>query len=109
MMDSSAPTVLVCDDTPAKRYVISSWLRRAGYRVVQAQSAGEAIELLGREPVDLAVLDVHLPDRSGLDVTSLIRSSTAIASTPVVHISVVAVSLTKRVAGHDVGGAGYLL
>ena len=42
MDESTAPTVLVCDDTPAKRYVISSWLRRAGYRVVQAESAGEA-------------------------------------------------------------------
>lgn len=108
-MDSSAPTVLVCDDTPAKRYVISSWLRRAGYRVVQAESAGEAIDLLGRETVDLAVLDVHLPDRSGLDVTTLIRSRKAIASTPVVHISAVAVETTDRVAGLDVGADAYLV
>jgi DNA-binding response OmpR family regulator len=109
MGDNTAPTVLVCDDTPAKRYVISSWLRRAGYRVVQAQSAGEAISVLDREPVDLAVLDVHLPDRSGLEVTSLIRSRPDIGSTPVVHISAVAVETTDRVAGLDVGADAYLV
>lgn len=109
MEETSAPTVLVCDDTPAKRYVITSWLRRAGYRVVQAESAGEAIDLLSRTPVDLAVLDVHLPDRSGLEVTSLIRSREDLASTPVVHISAVAVDTTDRVAGLDAGADAYLV
>ena len=109
MDESTAPTVLVCDDTPAKRYVISSWLRRAGYRVVQAESAGEAIDLMDREQVDLAVLDVHLPDRSGLEVTSVIRSRQALSATPVVHISAVAVETTDRIAGLDVGADAYLV
>jgi DNA-binding response OmpR family regulator len=109
MEEASAPTVLVCDDTPAKRYVIASWLRRAGYRVVEAQSAGEALDLLTTERVDLAVLDVHLPDRSGLEVTSLIRSQPGFASTPVVHISAVAVETSDRVAGLDVGADAYLV
>ena len=52
---------------------------------------------------------MHLPDRSGLDVTSLIRSRKAIASTPVVHISAVAVETTDRVAGLDVGADAYLV
>jgi DNA-binding response OmpR family regulator len=109
MEEAPAPTVLVCDDTPAKRYVIASWLRRAGYRVVEAQSAGEALDLLDTEQVDLAVLDVHLPDRSGLEVTSLIRSQPGFASTPVVHISAVAVDTSDRVAGLDVGADAYLI
>ena len=109
MEAAEAPLVLVCDDTPAKRYVIASWLRRAGYQVVEAKSAGEALDVLGNQPVDLAVLDVHLPDRSGLEVTSLIRSQPGFASTPVVHISAVAVETSDRVAGLDVGADAYLV
>ena len=109
MEGAPAPLVLVCDDTPAKRYVIASWLRRAGYQVVEAQSAGEALDVLVAQPVDLAVLDVHLPDRSGLEVTSLIRSQPGLSSMPVVHISAVAVEISDRVAGLDVGADAYLI
>ena len=72
-MRDDLPLVLVCDDTPAKRYVLSSWLRRAGYTVVQAETAAEALDVVRREPIDLAVLDVQLPDGSGLDVMRELR------------------------------------
>ena len=36
----SPVSVLVCDDTAAKRYVISSWLRRDGYDVLEAETGG---------------------------------------------------------------------
>ena len=61
-------SVLVCDDTPAKRYVISSWLRREGFTVLEAETGAQAIEIAQSGSIDLAVLDVHLPDMSGLDV-----------------------------------------
>ena len=77
MTDAAAtavPVVLVCDDTPAKRYVLASWLRRAGYQVVEAETAAQALTVLREQTVDLAVLDVHLPDGSGLDITKAVRS-----------------------------------
>ena len=59
-MSPASTTLLVCDDTAAKRYVISSWLRRAGYDVIGAGSAGEAMQTMAPRSVDLVVLDVHL-------------------------------------------------
>jgi DNA-binding response OmpR family regulator len=103
------PRILVCDDTPAKRYVLTSWLRRAGYVVMQTETVAEALELLRHEPVDLAVLDVHLPDGSGLDITRAIKADPRTSSTPVIHVSAVAIETHDRVTGLDQGGDAYLI
>jgi DNA-binding response OmpR family regulator len=103
------PLVMVCDDTPAKRYVISSWLRRAGYDVLQTASVAEALEVLRSQPVDLAVLDVHLPDGSGLEITRSIKADPRTSSTPVIHVSAVAIDTLDKVAALDQGGDAYLV
>jgi len=108
-MPERLPVVLVCDDTPAKRYVLSSWLRRNGYRVIETNTAAEARRILWDQSIDLAVLDVHLPDGSGLDITRDLRRDPAHASTPVVHVSAVAMETLDKVAGLDSGADAYLI
>jgi DNA-binding response OmpR family regulator len=108
-MPDRLPLVLVCDDTPAKRYVITSWLRRSGYRIIEAETAGEARRILKEHVVDLAVLDVHLPDGSGLDITRDLRHDPERSGIPVVHISAVAMETLDRVAGLDSGADAYLV
>lgn len=105
----SSPRILVCDDTPAKRYVLSSWLRRSGYDVVECDTAASAVDLLHREPIDLAVLDVHLPDGNGLDITRTIRADPLLAATPVVHVSAVAMETSDKVTALDQGADAYLV
>lgn len=65
-----AQTVLIVDDETLLLRTLSNALRDAGYRVHPAGTAGDAEALLkrGEEQVDLMVLDVKLPDRSGLDL-----------------------------------------
>lgn len=112
MTDAAAtavPVVLVCDDTPAKRYVLSSWLRRAGYQVVEAETAAQALTVLREQTVDLAVLDVHLPDGSGLDITKAVRADPRLASRPILHVSAVAMETADKVAGLDQGADAYLV
>lgn len=108
-MPDRLPLILVCDDTPAKRYIICSWLRRAGYRVMEASTAGDARRILQEAAVDLAVLDVHLPDGNGLDITRDLRRDPARAATPVVHVSAIAVETVDRVAALDTGADAYLI
>lgn len=103
------PLVLVCDDTPAKRYVLSSWLRRAGYEVLQTASVAEALTVVATQPIDLAVLDVQLPDGSGLDITRAIKADPATSSVPVIHVSAVAIDTLDKVAGLDQGGDAYFV
>jgi DNA-binding response OmpR family regulator len=65
-----APTVLIVDDETLLLRTLSNALRDQGYQVLPASTAGDGEDLLDRRgaEVDLMVLDVKLPDRSGLDL-----------------------------------------
>jgi two-component system OmpR family response regulator len=62
------PRILIADDEPNIREVISFALERAGYAVVAARNGSEALQALRRGPVDLIVLDVGMPEMDGLEV-----------------------------------------
>ena len=80
-----AGTVLLVDDTPSKRYVLARWLRRAGYRVVEAGTGGEALARFREGGVGLVVLDVSLPDRTGFEVCEEMKADPVHGATPVIH------------------------
>jgi PAS domain S-box-containing protein len=101
-------TILYADDTVAQRYAISRLLRRAGFEVVEAGTGRQALELMPTRP-DLVVLDVNLPDMSGIEVCRLIKSTEATSRTPVLHVSATLVNTEARVAGLDGGADAYLI
>ena len=63
----SHPSILLIDDEEIMREVISKLLEREGYRVFTAPTGDEGLKILEVEPVDLIVLDLMLPGKSGLD------------------------------------------
>ena len=65
---ASEPRIVVVDDETSMREMLRIVLRRDGYQVIVAQSGTEAIELLQRQPVDLLLSDIRMPDKSGVDV-----------------------------------------
>lgn len=107
-MSDATGLVLVVDDNPTKRYVISSWLRRAGYTIVEAATGGEALERLAVQDCDLVVLDVRLPDLDGFTVCEQIKSNPRTRAVPVVHISATAVEVADRAQGLTRGADAYL-
>jgi CheY-like chemotaxis protein len=100
--------VLVVDDRAPKRYLLVSWLTRAGYSVTQAQSGYDALEKIEKEPFDLVVLDVRLPDISGLEVCHRIKDDPRYGSVAVVHVSAHAVDAADRTTGLVGGADAYL-
>jgi uncharacterized protein (TIGR02266 family) len=64
MSAGARPRILVVDDVPLFREVEALYLGRVG-EVLVASSAGEARAILAREPIDVAVVDIHLPDEAG--------------------------------------------
>jgi two-component system response regulator PilR (NtrC family) len=72
---SEKGTVLVIDDEEVMREILESLLTQEGYRVKLASTGTEGLEIAGREPVDVAIVDVMLPDRSGIDVLDDLKRS----------------------------------
>jgi two-component system response regulator PilR (NtrC family) len=67
-VDRRLPRILVVDDERSMRELLAIVLRREGYEVLLAENGRTAIDLLEREPVDLMISDIKMPDMSGVDV-----------------------------------------
>jgi PAS domain S-box-containing protein len=79
--------VLNLDDNDAARYTRSRSLKRAGFEVLEASTGAEALAVAEANPLDVAVLDVKLPDMSGLEVTQRIRNNPRTRSVRIVQVS----------------------
>ena len=100
--------VLVVDDNDANRYAKTAWLRRVGFGVFEASTGRGALETLSRHPIDVVLLDINLPDMSGLEVCSRIKTDPTLDAIQVLQISATAVSDADRVRGLDGGADAYL-
>ena len=99
------PKILVVDDDLAILATISLGLRKAGYQVLQVDSGKPALRICKHEKPDLAILDMIMPDMSGLEVARLLQGETA---TPFIFLSAHSDdSLVK--AAVEAGALGYLL
>ena len=81
------PTLLVVDDTEANRYAVVRHLRANGFEVREASTGRDALALVEREAPDMIVLDIRLPDVSGLEVARQVRANPRTAAIPILHIS----------------------
>jgi CheY-like chemotaxis protein len=73
--DGRAASILVVEDDAASRQSISDVLSAAGYRVRAVATRGAALEAIGSTAPDAVVLDVQLPDGSGLEIIESLRAA----------------------------------
>src|ERR1700729_1799445 len=106
MTEPSAGLLLV-DDDEAKRYILATWLRRAGHTVTEVTTGQEALAQAGA--AELVLLDVHLPDMSGFEVCRRIKADPRTASIPVIQVSATAVEVADRAHGLTQGADAYLI
>lgn len=106
---SPQETVLVVHESPSTRKRFGDWLRDAGYAVVEAVTGQEALGLVVRRNVDLALIGIDLPDMSGMQVCDQIKGSRATAAVPVLLVSETAVTANDRTEGLRRGADGYLI
>jgi serine phosphatase RsbU (regulator of sigma subunit)/DNA-binding response OmpR family regulator len=108
MRRSEAPgTLLLVDDDEAKRYVMATWLRRAGHTVTEVGTGHDALAAV--TAADLVLLDVNLPDGSGFGVCRQIKSDPRTAAIPVILVSGTAVDVADRAHGLSEGADAYLV
>jgi cyclic di-GMP phosphodiesterase len=72
--DTPAPRVLVVDDDDGVRTLLGTWVKADGYQCVSTSAAAEALEAVESAMPDVALVDVRLPDRSGLSLARTLRT-----------------------------------
>jgi len=64
---------LIIEDTPANRLFFERLLKQAGFDTLSATSGKEAINLGDKHQIELAIIDVEMPDMSGLEIVTRLR------------------------------------
>lgn len=99
-------TILVADDETDTLDLLEITLGRAGYRVLRALNGREALDLARSERPDLVILDIMMPQLSGLDVLAALRADAA--PTPVIVFSARG-RADDLAAGIEAGAVQYLV
>lgn len=105
---SDQALVLNVNDDEATRYLYTKILRRGGYEVVEAATGESALAMVHSARPDLVLLDVKLPDVSGLEVCRRIKADPTSSSILVVQTSATFSSADRKVQGLDSGADAYL-
>ena len=99
-----AKTILVLEDEPTLRETLAEALEADGFDVIQAGDGREALERFKQDEPDLVLLDLMLPEMSGLEVTRQIRAE---SSVPIVMLTARDAEVDK-VVGLELGADDYV-
>jgi DNA-binding response OmpR family regulator len=103
-MESSG-CVLVVDDEANIRRLLRNYLQNSGFKVLEAANGPDALVRLRSGEVDVALVDVMLPDMDGLEVVRRIRAESGV---PIILVTARGEE-TSRVAGLEVGADDYVV
>jgi two-component system phosphate regulon response regulator PhoB len=101
------PTVLVVEDEPAQREILSYNLQSEGFEVVLAKDGEDALLCVSETPPDVILLDWMLPIISGIEVCRQLKSCSKTNMTPIIMLSARSEDVDK-VRGLDTGADDYL-
>ena len=104
-MAVSTANILVIEDEPSIREVVTLYLRRAGYEVNSVGDGQTALELLSSQEHDLVVLDLMLPNVDGLEITRWLRER---GDTPIIMLTARREEW-DRIAGVEMGADDYVV
>ena len=103
------PRILIVDDYPGARYRrMRILLDDGGFEVTEEMLGRAAIRRAAEEPIDALLVDLHLPDVTGIDVCRAIRENDKTARLPVVLISAVSEEEDAQRLAQECGADGFL-
>jgi CheY-like chemotaxis protein len=106
---TATASILNVDDNEAMLFARSSILRKEGYEVIEAQTGGGALAMLEQSRPDILLIDVNLPDMSGLEVGRIVRSTPAYSSVKIIQVSATYSTPHDQLHGLNAGAADIYL
>ena len=104
---AGASSILVVDDISANLQVLTGMLKARGYKVRPAPSGKLALMAARKDPPDLILLDINMPEMDGYEVCKHLKADEALRGIPVIFISALNENLDK-VNAFAIGGVDYL-
>ena len=108
MASTAQPTILVVEDEPAQREVLSYNFEAEGFAVTTAENGEEALLLVDEMSPDIIVLDWMLPNVSGIEVCRRLKSRSDTRAIPVIMLSARSEEV-DRVRGLETGADDYVI
>lgn len=102
-----AGVILIVEDNPANLLLARVMLERSGWRIVEAHSTDEAQQVLQSTTPDVILMDVGLPGRDGLSLTSELKAASETRAIPIVALTAHAMQ-SDRDRAYAAGCDGYL-
>lgn len=102
-----AKTILYIEDDAASRTLVERTLRFAGFTVLVAASGLEGVDMARAAQLDMVLVDINLPDISGREVTTMLRSESRFRNTPIVALTAQALD-EQRELTMAAGITGYI-
>lgn len=99
---------LVVDDSRAMRTILSRILRELGFEPIAAVDGVDALDKLGPNSVDLALVDWNMPNMNGLELVKNLRGSPTHYKTPIVMVTTES-EVSRMVAAMEAGANEYVL
>src|SRR5450631_993742 len=100
-------TILYIEDDPGSQLLVQRALSFVGYKVLVASRGIEGLDLAVKQSPDLILMDINLPDLSGREVTTKLRSDQRFRTTPIVALTALS-QAGEREKAIAAGASGYL-
>lgn len=107
MADQASRKVLVVEDNLLNMRLFCDVLEAYGYQTFQCQDGAKAVEIARNEMPDLIVMDIQLPEVSGLDITRWLKDDEKVAHIPILAVTAFAMR-TDEERVREAGCEGYL-
>ena len=106
LLEKAQPRILIVDDEPANLKVLRQVLQDS-YRLSFARSGEAALELLGKEDIDLILLDIMMPDMTGFEVCEKVKGNSDTARIPVIFVTALKDTIDEE-TGFKLGAVDYI-
>lgn len=104
----SEKSVLLVEDNEDNRFIYSTILERRGFRVLEARTGEQGVEMAREHRPDLVLMDISLPVMDGLEATRRLKQDPATSEIPVIAVTAHAMA-EDRERAREAGCNGYLV
>ncbi len=95
-MSDREKTILLVEDNDQNRMLFHDLLEARGYKVLEARTGMEGWQVAQERHPEMILMDIQLPDISGLEVTQWLKSDETLKSIPVVAVTIFATEIDRR-------------